>query len=83
MLCFDDIKVELSCQGYKTTHLGISPDEKSSVLFFESQVKTKDVHCPFCGDDVYMHETYDDSFFFLLVRFISLPSSRSVLHTNP
>lgn len=25
----------------------------------------------------------DDSFFFLPVRFISLPSSRSVLHTNP
>ena len=59
MLCFDDIKVELSCQGYKTTHIGISPDEKSSVLFFESQVKTKDVHCPFCGNEVYMHETYD------------------------
>ena len=59
MLCFDDIKVECSCQGYKATHLGISPDERSSVLFFESEVKTKDVHCPFCGHDVYMHEIYD------------------------
>lgn len=59
MLCFDDIKAEYSCQGYKATHLGISPDERSSVLFFESEVKTKDVHCPFCGHDVYMHEIYD------------------------
>ena len=58
MLCLDDIKVEFKSQGYKATHLGISPDKTSTVLFFESTVETKDVVCPLCNGAVYVHDNY-------------------------
>ena len=32
MLCLDDIKVEFECQGFKGTHLGISPEKDKTVL---------------------------------------------------
>ena len=58
MLYFDDIKVEFNCQGYKATHLGMSPDKTKTVLFFESTTKTKDVKCPKCCGEVYIHDSY-------------------------
>ena len=33
MLYLDDIKVEFESQGFKGTHIGISPDKDKSVLF--------------------------------------------------
>lgn len=41
MLCFDDIKVELSCQGYKTTHIGISPMKKAAYCFLKARSRPK------------------------------------------
>ena len=58
MLCLNDIKVEFESQGYKATHLGISPDSTKTVLFFESNMETKDVSCPLCGSEVYVHDNY-------------------------
>lgn len=58
MLCLDNIKVEFECQGYKSTHLGISPDSTKTVLFFESNIETKVVTCPLCGGEVYVHDNY-------------------------
>lgn len=58
MLFLDNIKVDFECQGYKATHFGISPDMTASVLFFESKVNTKDVTCPSCNGEVYVHDNY-------------------------
>ena len=58
MLFLNDIKVNFECQGYKATHLGISPDKTESVLFFESILPTKDVVCPLCSGEVYIHDNY-------------------------
>ena len=56
MLNLDDIKVEFECQGFKGTHLGISPEKDKSVLFMESVRSTKLVRCPACGGAVYIYE---------------------------
>ena len=53
MLILDDIKVEFESQGFKGTHLGISPEKDKTVLFMESVRPTKSVRCPFCGGSVY------------------------------
>ena len=49
MLNLDDIKVEFESQGFKGTHLGISPEKDKTVMFMESVRSTRLVHCPFCG----------------------------------
>lgn len=49
MLYFDDIKVEFGSQGFKGTHIGISPNKDKSVLFLESVRSTQSVWCPYCG----------------------------------
>ena len=49
MLYLDDIKVEFESQGFKGTHLGISPEKDKTVMFMESVRSTHSVHCPFCG----------------------------------
>ena len=36
MLYLDDIKVEFESQGFKGTHIGISPNKDKSVLFLEN-----------------------------------------------
>ena len=56
MLNLDDIKVEFESQGFKGTHLGISPEKDKTVLFFESTRSTKTVRCPACGGSVYIYE---------------------------
>ena len=56
MLYLDDIKVEFESQGFKGTHLGISPKKDKSVLFLESVRTTQSVHCPYCGGSVYIYE---------------------------
>ena len=56
MLYLDDIKVEFESQGFKETHIGISPDKDKSVLFLESLRSTQTVWCPYCGDSVYIYE---------------------------
>jgi len=56
MLNLDDIKVEFESQGFKGTHLGISPEKDKTVLFFESIRSTKTVQCPDCGGSVYIYE---------------------------
>lgn len=43
MLNLDDIKVEFESQGFKGTHLGISPEKDKTVLFLESVRSTKSV----------------------------------------
>ena len=48
MLYLDDIKVEFEGQGFKGTHTGISPNDKS-VLFLESVRSTQSVRCLYCG----------------------------------
>ena len=42
MLYLDDIKVEFESQGFKGTHIGISPTDKS-VLFPESVRLTQSI----------------------------------------
>ena len=56
MLNLDDIKVEFECQGFRSTHFGISPNKDKTVLFFESVVKTESVSCPACGGEVHIYE---------------------------
>lgn len=56
MLNLDDIKVEFECQGFKGTHLGISPEKDKTVMFMESVRSTRLVHCPFCGGSVNIYE---------------------------
>ena len=46
MLYLDDIKVEFESQGFKGTHIGISPNKDKSVLFLESVRSTQTVRCP-------------------------------------
>lgn len=55
MLYLDDIKVEFESQGFKGTHIGISPNKDKSVLFLESVRSTQSVRCPYCGGS-YEHE---------------------------
>ena len=40
MLYSDNIKVEFESQGFRCTHLGISPETDKTVLFYESLRKT-------------------------------------------
>ena len=49
MLYLNDIKVEFESQGFKGTHIGISPNKDKSVLFLESVRSTQSVRCPYCG----------------------------------
>lgn len=56
MLYLDDIKVEFESQGFKGTHIGISPNKDKSVLFLESVKSTRTVRCPYCGGSVYIYE---------------------------
>ena len=58
MLYLNDIKVEFESQGFKGTHIGISPDKDKSVLFLESVRSTQTVRCPYCGDGVYIYGLY-------------------------
>nr|WP_303689401.1 hypothetical protein [Ruminococcus bromii] len=48
-LCSIDIKVGFESQGFKGTHIGISPNKDKSVLFPESVMSTQTVRCPYCG----------------------------------
>ena len=56
MLYSDHIKVVFESQGFKGTHLGISPEKDKTVLFLESVRTTKSVRCPACGETVYIYE---------------------------
>ncbi len=56
MLYLDDIKVEFESQGFRGTHLGISPEKDKTVLFFESNRSTKSVRCPNCRGSVHIYE---------------------------
>lgn len=56
MLYLDDIKVEFESQGFKGTHIGISPQKDKTVLFLESVKSTQSVHCPYCSGSVYIYE---------------------------
>ena len=56
MLNLDDIKVEFESQGFRSTHLGISPTKEKTVLFFESLQKTETVKCPMCAGEVHIYE---------------------------
>ena len=52
MLDLDDIKIEIESQGFKSTHLGISPERDKTVMFLESIRSTESVRCPVCGGTV-------------------------------
>ena len=56
MLYLDEIKVEFESQGFKGTHIGISPNKDKSVLFLESVRSTQTVRCPYCRGSVYIYE---------------------------
>ncbi len=56
MLYLDDIKVEFESQGFKGTHIGISPKKDKSILFLESVRTTQTVRCPYCSGCVYIYE---------------------------
>ena len=56
MLYLNDIKVEFESQGFKGTHIGISPQKDKTVLFLESVKSTQSVRCPYCSGSVYIYE---------------------------
>ena len=58
MLVFDDIKVEMESQGFRSTQLGMSPGRDKTVLFWESTQKTEAMRCPACGEAVQIYEKY-------------------------
>jgi transposase len=74
MLNLDDIKVEFESQGFRGTHLGISPEKDKTVLFFESIRSTKSVRCPTCGGSVYIYENGQ-------VNLKDIPLWRGTTHT--
>ena len=55
MLCLDNIKIEVECQGFKTTEIGFSPEKDKSILTFESVRQTENVRCQYCRGEVYIH----------------------------
>lgn len=59
MLYINNIKVEFECQGFKATHIGVSPDETKTVLFLESTKRTEEAVCDKCGGKAYIHEHYN------------------------
>lgn len=59
MLYLDDIKVELESQGFKGTHIGISPNKDKSVLFLQSVRSTQSVRCPYCAVAMDMNAFYN------------------------
>ena len=73
MLYLDDIKVEFESQGFKGTHIGISPDKDKSVLFLESVKSTQTVRCPYCGGSVYIYENGQ-------VKLKDIPIQRGTTH---
>ena len=56
MLNLDDIKVEFECQGFRSSHMGISPEKDAAILFMQSTRKTDEVRCIACGNEVYLHD---------------------------
>lgn len=73
MLYLDDIKVEFESQGFKGTHIGISPKKDKSVLFLESLRSTQTVRCPYCGGSVYIYENGQ-------VKLKDIPIQRGTTH---
>ncbi len=73
MLYLDDIKVEFESQGFKGTHIGISPNKDKSVLFLESVRSTQTVRCPYCGGSVYIYENGQ-------VKLKDIPIQRGTTH---
>lgn len=73
MLCLDDIKVEFESQGFKGTHIGISPNKDKSVLFLESVRSTQTVRCPYCWGSVYIYENGQ-------VKLRDIPIQRGTTH---
>ena len=73
MLYLDDIKVEFESQGFKETHIGISPNKDKSVLFLESIRSTQTVRCPYCGGSVYTYENGQ-------VKLKDIPIQRGTTH---
>ena len=56
MLDFDDIKVEFESQGFRCSHIGISPEKDKAVMFMESTARVDSVICPYCQHSVRMIE---------------------------
>ena len=73
MLYLKDIKVEFESQGFKGTHIGISPDKDKSVLFLESVRSTQTVRCPYCRGGVYIYENGQ-------VKLKDIPIQRGTTH---
>lgn len=73
MLYLDDIKVEFESQGFKATHIGISPNRDESVLFLESVRSTQTVRSPYCGGSVYIYENGQ-------VKLKDIPIQRGTTH---
>ena len=73
MLYLDDIKVEFESQGFKGTHIGISPNKDKSALFLESVRSTQTVRCPYCGGSVYIYENGQ-------VKLKDIPIQRGTTH---
>ena len=73
MLYLDDIKVEFESQGFKGTHIGISPNKDKSVLFLESVRSTQTVRCHYCGGSVYIYENEQ-------VKLKDIPIQRGTTH---
>lgn len=55
MLCLNNIKLEVECQGVKSTEIGFSPEKDKSILTFESIRRTENVRCRYCRGEVYFH----------------------------
>lgn len=58
MLLVEDIKIEFESQGFIAKRLGISPNRDSSVLMLESQQRTSEIKCPYCGGKVHIYDSY-------------------------
>ena len=58
MLKLDDIKIEFESQGFRSTHLDMSPEKDKTVHFWESTRVTETVRCPACGGAVNIYENY-------------------------
>ncbi len=61
MLLTNDIKVVITCQGFKARQLAFDDEFTKSVLMFESTAKSEENRCPKCGGKVHIHDIFQNT----------------------
>lgn len=76
MLLFNDIKIEMNCQGFVSKMYVTNEENTKSVLMISSKQETKAVKCPSCGGKVKIYDSYDIN----LKDIPAYPNMESIVH---